>query len=136
MVFFVSLAFTIDCYECRSQNGDHPECEDTFVEDITTYGLIARNCYFGIWKGQYCIKLKGTRGNKIRAFVWSNKSMPFSPLFIQNIVKFLDVENLIHGNFYGSVIDWLNIFDENDPWLLCLNVLVAISLTVYILPEL
>ncbi|XP_060570406.1 uncharacterized protein LOC132728753 [Ruditapes philippinarum] len=59
----IKSALTIDCYDCKSQNGDHKECDDTFERDITTYSLISRNCYYGFWKAQFCIKLKGTRAD-------------------------------------------------------------------------
>jgi hypothetical protein len=62
-------ALTIDCYDCKSQNGDHKECDDTFERDITTYSLISRNCYYGFWKAQFCIKLKGIRGEYLFNFL-------------------------------------------------------------------
>lgn len=60
-VFYAIMknVLTIDCYECSSRNGDHKECEDEFVKDITTYNLISRDCYYGYWKANFCIKLKG-----------------------------------------------------------------------------
>lgn len=57
----IKSVLTIDCYDCKSRNGENPLCEDTFLKDTSTFHLIERNCFYGFWRAQYCIKLKGTR---------------------------------------------------------------------------
>lgn len=59
----ISKVLPIDCYFCHSINGAVQECEDSFVTDISTIHLISRDCNFGYFKAQYCIKLKGTRAD-------------------------------------------------------------------------
>ncbi|KAK3583596.1 hypothetical protein CHS0354_039417 [Potamilus streckersoni] len=51
----------IDCYQCYSFNGMNEKCEDKFRTDVTTEHLIKRDCFYGYFRGTYCIKLLGTK---------------------------------------------------------------------------
>lgn len=95
--FHVLAALTIDCYDCSSQAGSHIECEDQFVKDVNTAKFIARDCFYGYWRANYCIKLKGVRGT-----IYYLKAICLCTLFIIYKVKLIINLPLNRGYVYSS----------------------------------
>ncbi|ESO93379.1 hypothetical protein LOTGIDRAFT_161950 [Lottia gigantea] len=54
---------SIDCYACTSLGGNNEGCEDSFERTLKTVHFIARDCYYGYFRGTHCYKLKGERAD-------------------------------------------------------------------------